>query len=157
MNPQSAGPQPQLPQRHLSDDDLIARLYGLDADPNAHLEACEICTGRWEIVQDRRAIVAAPSAPSPTQLAAQRREVLARAEAPAGWRRAWVPALAAALLIAAGLAFYQPGEPAAPPSSPVAVDAVDAAWYDDVYSAQPVEPRAASPLRALFEEELETE
>ena len=157
MNPQSAGPQPQLPQRHLSDDDLIARLYGLDADPDAHLESCEECTGRWEIVQDRRTIVAAPAAAPAAVLAAQRRQVLARAEAPTAWRRAWVPALAAALLIAAGLAFYQPGEPATPASSSVAVDAVDAAWYDDVYSAQPVEPRAASPLRALFEEELETE
>lgn len=149
MNPQATGP-------HLTDDQLIARLYGLDATADRHLEACEPCSARWEAVQDLRASVAGPASVSSALLADQRRQVLARLEPlPVWhWRRGWTPALAAAaLLIAAGLALYQPGETAALPPPPVAVQTSDPVWYEDSYTIQPVEPRAAAPLRELFEEE----
>ena len=40
---------------HLSDDDLIRRLYGLDDAGGAdHLKACLDCLRRWEAVRERR-------------------------------------------------------------------------------------------------------
>ncbi len=141
---------------HLTDDQLVARLYGLEAEPNAHLEACEACSARWEQVQDRRATVAAAPSVSHWQLAAQRRQVLARMDhVPLWhWRRVWAPVLAAAaMLIAAGVMLYEPSERAAPPRAPVTAEQADPVWYGEPYSIQPVEPRAAGPLRELFEEE----
>jgi hypothetical protein len=143
---------------HLSDDQFIDRLYGIEGGPESHLESCAECLERWEAIQQRRAEVVTRVPVSPAALGEQRRQVLERLEPPR-WRsrRVWAPALAAALLIAAGLAWYRPTEPPAPAPEPAAAEAADPSWYEDAYFTQPVEPRAASPLRALFEEETAAE
>jgi hypothetical protein len=93
---------------------------------------------------------------SARSLAAQRLQILERVERPTGshaWR--WVPVAAAASLLAAGLFFKQSSSvPQAAPPASVAVNAeADAELFTDVYSMeQDVEPRAAAPIRALFQE-----
>jgi hypothetical protein len=90
----------------------------------------------------------------------QRQEILdrleARSSAEHAWR--WVPATAAAALLAVALTVYRPPavyhDIGVPPTSPAAVTAEsDAELFTDVYSMeQDVEPRAAVPMRALFQE-----
>ena len=145
---------------HLSDDELIGLLYGLgDAErpsgraaPSAASAGAK-CSGRWGEPAWRSATEI-----SGRRLAAQRQQILERLDAlvrtPA-WR--WVPAAAAASLLAAGSCSY-PADPArstaragcaASPSMPKPMRKL----FTDVYSMeQDVEPRAAAPIRALFQE-----
>ena len=145
---------------HLSDDDLIRRLYGIGEEDD-HLAACSECSDRWLAIQNviRSARAEQPRAPEMTgrKLAVQRRQILAKLDQPlAGsllWR--WVPPAAAASLLAAALILSRPTSPVTPtPAATVAVNAeADAQLFTDVYSMeQDVEPRAAAPIRALFQE-----
>jgi hypothetical protein len=92
------------------------------------------------------------------RMAAQRVQVLARVEQPstAAWR--WVPVAAAASLLGVGLFFnQQPHQrPALPTQAHPAVTVnaeADAELFTDVYSMErDVEPKAAAPIRALFQE-----
>jgi hypothetical protein len=135
--------------RHLSDDDLLDRLYGLaDSDPadaSGHLERCADCQGRWLRLQNERARIAAPGEVSASFLAGQRRRIYARlGERPRPQMR-WAPALAASCLLAVGVFLYRP----APAPHPAVVS--DAQLFSDVYSMeQSVEPRAAEPIHELF-------
>ncbi len=142
---------------HLSDDELIGLLYGL-GDPERHLDGCSECGERWSEMQRAlgRTRVESATEISGRRLAAQRQQVLERLNRPLSahsWR--WVPAAAAASLLAAGLVIYRPSSTLHPaPVAPVAVSAEpDAQVFTDVYSMeQDVEPRAAAPIRALFQE-----
>ena len=138
---------------HLSDDELVELLYGL-GDPDWHLTGCAECSGRLSVMRKTRAaVVATPEINGPL-LAAQRQRVLDRLERPAlGWR--WVPPVAAASLLAAALFLYhQPAVPQhVPQSGPqtVSIEA-DAELFTDVYAMErDVEPRAAAPIRSLFQ------
>lgn len=155
---------------HLNDEQLIARLYDVpDPATQAHLVECGECLERYETIEHRRAQVTALRQPSAAELARQRAAVLTQIESPPGLvRRAWVPALAAALLIGAGLFFTRPAEvpseaAAAPAMTGPAGNATDVNWYEDDWYADVyggidlMEPRAATPIRELFEEELATE
>jgi len=145
---------------HLSDDDLIRRLYGI-GEEDGHLATCSECSDRWLAIQNviRSARAEQPRAPEMTgrKLAVQRQQILAKLDQPlAGsllWR--WAPPAAAASLLAAALILSRPTSPVAPtPSATVAVNAeADAQLFTDVYSMeQDVEPRAAAPIRGLFQE-----
>ena len=155
-------PQQHL-QKHLSDDELIGLLYGLGniEDAESHLAGCSECDERWSAMH--RALGMARSASAKTteisarRLAVQRQQILERLEQPLpvslGWR--WVPVATAASLLAAAMFLYQ--RPSVPQSAPPATAAVnaesDAQLFTDVYSMeQDVEPRAAAPIRALFQE-----
>jgi anti-sigma-K factor RskA len=88
-------------------------------------------------------------------LAAQRHQILEHLERTSSawsvWR--WVPAAAAAALLAVAVYRYQPSK--APVSAPaVVINAEsDAELFTDVYSMErDVEPRAAAPIRSLFQE-----
>jgi hypothetical protein len=144
---------------HLSDDELIGLLYGL-GDGENHLERCPDCGERWNAMHRAlgmaRAEAAAPEI-SARKLAAQRVRIQERLERPSSgshaWR--WVPVATAASLLAAGLFLRQSSSvPQPAPSAPTAVNAeADAELFTDVYSMeQDVEPRAAAPIRALFQE-----
>jgi hypothetical protein len=63
-------------------------------------------------------------------------------------------ATAASLLAAAMFLYQRPGVPQPAPAAPVAINAeADAQLFTDVYSMeQDVEPKAAAPIRALFQE-----
>lgn len=144
---------------HLSDDELIGLLYGL-GDSENHLAGCSECGERWSAMHRAlgmaRAEAVAPEI-SGRKLAAQRQQILERLEHPSSgslaWR--WVPVATAASLLAAAMLLHQrPSVPQPAPPAPAAVNAeADAQLFTDVYSMeQDVEPRAAAPIRALFQE-----
>ena len=145
---------------HLSDDDLIRRLYGIGEEDD-HLAACSECRDRWLAIQNviRSSRAEQPRTPEMTgrKLAVQRQQILARVNQPlAGslvWR--WVPPAAAAASLLAGVLFLsRPTSPVTPPEATAVVNAeADAQLFTDVYSMeQDVEPRAAAPIRGLFQE-----
>ena len=142
---------------HLSDDELIAMLYGL-GDAGGHLAGCPECGERWDAMHKALGMARAESAKlteiSARKLATQRLEILKRLENPVSpslaWR--WAPVGAAAFLLAAGLFLHQ--RPTVANQTPAAVAAeADADLFTDVYSMErDVEPKAAAPIRALFQE-----
>jgi hypothetical protein len=142
--------------QHLSDDELIERLYGL-GDAEGHLTVCSECSERLNAMDKAR--VATVNAPeiSGRRLAAQRLQILERLEHPSSgllaWR--WVPVAAAASLLAAGLFIKQSSSvpQSAPPAAALVSPEADAELFTDVYSMErEVEPKAAAPIRALFQE-----
>ena len=146
---------------HLSEDQLIELVYGLD-DAAGHLSGCPECSERLRGMRRVRAEAAGGSEISARLLAVQRQRILDRLQQPSAkspvWR--WIPAAAAATLLAAALVLSRPA--AIPLPAPVAVSVeTDAALFTDVYAMeQDVEPRAAAPIRNLFQEtsfELEKE
>ena len=145
---------------HLSDDDLIRRLYGI-GEEDGHLAACADCRDRWLAIQNvvRSARAEAPRPPemSGRRLAVQRQQVLARLGQPLALSRTWrwVPAAAAASLLATALFLSRPTSSEPPPraATVVANPEGDAQLFTDVYSMeQDVEPRAAAPIRGVFQE-----
>jgi hypothetical protein len=131
--------------RHLSDDDLLDQLYGL-GENNAHLESCGDCARRWSELQERRARLAAAENVSFDLLAAQRRKIYARLGKRPGGSMKWVPAVAAAGLLAIAALVYRPPAPVRP-------NPADADLFSDVYSMeQSTEPAAAAPIHGLFED-----
>jgi hypothetical protein len=142
---------------HLSEDEMIALLYGLH-DTEDHVASCAECGERLRAMGKARLATVDPPLINGRRLAVQRLRILERLEHPSSgllaWR--WVPvATAASLLAAAMFVHYQrPGVPHAAPPAPAAVNAeTDSELFTDVYSMeQDVEPRAAAPIRALFQE-----
>ncbi len=145
---------------HLNDDELIALLYGL-GDTEGHLAGCSECRERWSTMHRALGMARAESSKateiSGRRFAAQRLQILERLDQPSsvslGWR--WVPVATAASLLAAAMFLHQ--RPSAPPPAPTASAVVnaeaDAELFTDVYSMeQDVEPKAAAPIRALFQE-----
>lgn len=131
---------------HLTNDQLVDQLYGLAQ--HQHLSDCGVCAKRWSDLRARREqIVTAAGGESDEFFMAQRARVRARLEKEPRARLGWVPAaVAAACLLAVGLFVHRPA--AAP-----AMDAGDAQLFSDVYSMeQSVEPNAAAPIHALFED-----
>ena len=155
----------ELWTQHLSDDRLIGRLYGTDPEArlaeDAHLEDCRECARRWGVLQRERARVLGDLPEDFALWNEQRRRVLERAESgeaePASnWARAWATAGFSAAFLAAGLWFYVPQDPLAAPVPAAAVDVSDPGWYEETYSVmEPDEPRAAGPIRVLFEQKEE--
>jgi predicted anti-sigma-YlaC factor YlaD len=129
---------------HLSDDELLDRLYGLSED--SHLDHCEDCARRWSDLVEQRARLAAPEQVSSDILAAQRRRIYARLGEQPRERKAWTPALAAACLVLVGVLLYRPVATPIP-------DSADDQLFAEVYSMeQAIEPLGATPIHALFED-----
>jgi len=142
---------------HLTDDELIALLYGL-GDAEGHVAGCAECAERWSEMQRALGKVRVESAVEisgrklASTLVRQRQQILERLEHSSrglhGWR--WAPAAAAAALLAVTLFLSRPFS--APSPAPVNAES-DAQLFTDVYSMeQDVEPRAAAPIRSLFQE-----
>jgi|HubBroStandDraft_5_1064220.scaffolds.fasta_scaffold351832_2 hypothetical protein len=146
--------------RHLTNDELLDRLYGLgeaEGETNLHLKGCAECADRWRAFELRREETAAWPEVSSEFLAAQRRGIYARLEEHSGGMHVrWAPALAAGFLLAAGVYLAIPGRHAVPNRpAPVAhvvhAEMTDEQLFSDVYSMeQSAEPRAAVPMHALF-------
>ena len=149
--------------QHLSDDELIGMLYGLGdlGEAESHFAGCPECSERWSAMQRALGTARTQSAKtaeiSGRRLAAQRLQILERLERPPSgllaWR--WVPVATAASLLAVAMFLHQrPAVPVAATPTPTAVHTeADAELFTDVYSMeQDVEPRAAAPIRALFQE-----
>jgi hypothetical protein len=145
---------------HLSDDELIALLYGL-GDAESHLAQCQECGERWSAMHRALGMTRSESARmleiGGRRLAAQRQEILQRLENPPSGLRAsnWIPAAAVAALLAVAMFLQQHTQvaPAVPAAKATLNTETDAELFTDVYSMeQDVEPRAAAPIRALFQE-----
>jgi hypothetical protein len=139
---------------HLTDEQLIAHLYEIaDEASKPHLDSCEECQVRWAAIEQRRRAAILPSqAASEEIFIRQRQAVLNNSNGrTTPLRSAWLPAGAAALAFAA-LLYLQPTKPAhtVPPASDPA-PVLEAGWFDEAYASVSVEPRAAQPLRELFE------
>lgn len=137
--------------RHLSDGEMLNRLYGVGGEAghdDAHLEQCRDCAARLAAFEARRRELAAPQPVSPQFLMAQRRAIYSRMGEQPHSRMKWAPALAAACLLLIGLMAHHPV--AAPPVHP---SSSDAQLFSDVYSMeQSTEPQAAAPIHELFED-----
>jgi len=133
--------------QHLSEDALLNQLYGLN-DHRPHLERCDECSARWRDLLERRSRLTAEVEVPNEFLWAERRKIYARLgqERPSGAR--WAPAWAAAGLLAVAAFLYHPAAPA-----PERSDSTDAQLFSEAYSMeQSLEPRAAAPIHALFED-----
>lgn len=163
--------------RHLTNDELLNRLYGLseaEGETNLHLRECAGCAERWRAFERRRAETAAwpelSGVASNEFLASQRRAIYARLEERSGGIHVrWAPAVAAGFLLAVGvyLSIPGPGRHAvqqsatsthtsthnrpAPAAHVVHAEMSDEQLFSDVYSMEEsAEPRAAVPMHALF-------
>lgn len=143
---------------HLSDDELIGLLYGI-GDADCHLDVCPDCEGRWEEIQQALGRTRSESAVDvgARRLAIQRQQILDRLETGEPNRPSWIPAAAAASLLAVALLFswssFSPRPISAPEPAAVAAPAEsDAELFTDIYSMErDVEPQAAAPMHALFQ------
>jgi predicted anti-sigma-YlaC factor YlaD len=143
---------------HWTEDDFIARLYGV-GQPDAHLDECGACREAWKGFQARREFVrAGEEAEIPAEvLMAQRRAIHRRMDRePRPAVKRVVPILAAAGMLAMGLLLVRSAAVSPRPQDHVTVvesPASDEKFFQEVAAiAQSVEPRAAKPIEALFEE-----
>jgi predicted anti-sigma-YlaC factor YlaD len=137
---------------HLSNDELLNRLYGVSQDQTSddgHLESCPQCARRWQEMRERRALSIQESGIEvPEQFfSAQRNAIYARLEKASPRRWLWAPAaVAAGGLLAVGLFVHRP-------ATPPRAESTDVQLFSDVYSMeQSAEPAAAAPIHALFED-----
>jgi hypothetical protein len=137
--------------KHLTIDELVDRLYGVGSGD--HLNSCADCSERFRELRERREMAAESAPVSYEFLAGQRRNIYARMGEKPQARMKWVPALAAAACLAAFSVFvhYPAAHPATQVAKPVVVDPQ---LFADVYSMeQSMEPLAAKPIDALFEQD----
>jgi len=138
---------------HLSEDSLLNAVYGIAEDgANVHLRECADCAQRLNEWHEKRTAAVADVEIPAEFLAAQRRKIYERIERPSRKRWLWAPGLAAACALAVGILVYHPAPQRQPVHHPAEIS--DAQLFGDVYSMeQAVEPAAAAPVRALFEEQ----
>jgi anti-sigma factor RsiW len=140
--------------RHLTNDELLDRLYGIgDNTGAAHLAACPECSTRYLEFENRRAASNAEPPISNASLAAQRRAIYAHIDSEANAQTRWAPALAAGVLLAVGVFLYRPLTHIADRPRPAAhTEISDEQLFSEVYSMEEsAEPRAAAPIQGLFE------
>ncbi len=144
---------------HLNQDELLNQVYGLGGK-EAHLLECADCSLRLEAMSAAKARLRPEEFPAtPEFLAAQRRGVQARVKRAEALPARLAPALAAAFLLAIGVFLFHPHAQRqtvpVPAAAAVQVDSVanNEQLFSDLYSMEETfEPRAAAPIRALFEE-----
>ena len=138
---------------HLSEDALLDAVYGIAGnEAETHLRECADCARHLREWQEKRAATAASVEIPGEFLAAQRRKIYERIEHPSRKHWLWAPGLVAACALAVGIFVYHP----TPHEQPVnqRAEISDAQLFGDIYSLeQVVEPAAAAPARALFEEQ----
>jgi hypothetical protein len=144
--------------RHLSDDALVEAIYGV-RDIQPEVAECTDCAGRWQQAQAVRTQAVQPVDVSAEFLAAQRRRIYQRIDQPQPWHRSvlkWAPGLAAAGLMIAGFLTYSPGSGTSPTEKASVAETQeisDSQLFSELYSLeQSVEPSAAAPIRAMFED-----
>ena len=154
-------------ERHWQDDDLFRKLYGLAAESGVsdqHLIACRGCSERWEALQLVRAeyLSEAEAGMVPeSRLMEQRKSLWVRIDHPRRfWLAKWTPVAATSLMLAAGLVLLHPDRPApvlqtsqVARQSNGAAQISDAELFSDLSAmASPAAPKAAEPIRGLFED-----
>jgi anti-sigma factor RsiW len=142
---------------HLSEDALLDAVYGIaGSGAEAHLRRCADCAQRLQEWHEKRA-AAVENIEIPSDfLAAQRKKIYARIERPSRKHWLWAPGLAAACALAVGVFVYHPVpyHPAPKEQPQRRAEISDAQLFGEVYSMeQSLEPTAAAPAHALFEEQ----
>jgi len=140
--------------RHLTNDELLDRLYGIClSDAESHVLECPDCANRYRAFEERRTKTAAEPAISRDTLAAQRRAIYGRIDAARETPTGWAPALAAGVLLVAGMFLYRPLIRIADRPAPAALTEIsDEQLFTEVYSiVDSAEPLAAAPIQGLFE------
>jgi hypothetical protein len=136
--------------KHWSDEQLVARLYGVGPE-DGHFEVCPSCARRWEAMRRRyESLRPAGIDVSEEHLAAQRRAIRTRL----GEKRHPLPRVLVPVLVTALLAMivivYRP----APTPPPAEEKVSDSQLFDDVFRRiSGAEPNAIGPIRSLFEEQ----
>jgi hypothetical protein len=144
-----------MENQHYSDEELIGRLYGLEAN-DGHLDVCPECRSRLGAMKQRQSLVTSQEPHiSKGFLAEQRHAVWARIEKPAAPQMFWkaASAFAGMAILVIGFLAYQPMN--TPTSQPAAATATvsDAQLYADISTVvETPEPLAVTPIRGLFEE-----
>ncbi len=137
---------------HLTDDDLIRMLYGVEPQ-SGHLAECEGCRARWDRLAVRRKELLESRPEVPVDLLARQREairdrVLGRSRS--GFPSRLAPALAAVGVVVLALVLSRP----VPEPQPTRA-ANDGGLYTEIYSlVESPEPMAAEPIYGLFDNNL---
>jgi hypothetical protein len=135
--------------RHLTGGELIAKLY------SAESETCPECRVRLLALEGLRVEAAASEEVSAEFLARQRRTIYARMGARSRPLLGLAPALATAAVVALAIGLFvrQPArQPARTPVIAAQAEVGDSQLFSELVSMeQSAEPRAALPIRALFE------
>jgi predicted anti-sigma-YlaC factor YlaD len=137
-----------MENRHWSDDDFLARLYGI-GPTNDHLDACEECRTRWEKLQlERIRMLSREIQVSQELLDRQRRSVFGRLEqSPRRVRLRLAASLAALLLTLVIVALVRPSLQREPMDV-----ASEAKIFEEVFKiSSSTEPSAIEPMQLLFE------
>jgi hypothetical protein len=139
-------------QEHLNEDALLDAVYGIaGSQAEAHVRGCADCAQRLNEWHEKRAAAVESVEISSEFLAAQRKKIYERIERPARMHWLWTPGLAAACALAIGVFAYHPADKPQPDKR---AEISDAQLFGDVYSMeQSLEPAAAAPARALFQEQ----
>jgi anti-sigma factor RsiW len=140
---------------HWTEDELIARLYGVGPD-NDHIETCAECSRRLKTIEQTRAARDAAITqlePDFEFLAAQRRKIYQNLSV--GNRRSFVwrlaPALAMCFVLVLGFVLFTRNERSNVPAE--ASRQTDTQLVEYVGgAAMDSEPAAVAPLEGLFEE-----
>ena len=137
---------------HLSEDELLDRLYGISGRSDVRLDLCSECRGRWNALSKARSSQLARQQPDLTEafLSHQRVKLMSAIERRAArpWLPGPLPALAAAMVCAVAVVLSLPK----PAPEPYRIS--DAQFFSEVYSvAESNAPRSAEPIQNLFQGE----
>ena len=134
--------------RHHTDDELLDRLYQ-SGEEDEHTVSCAACRARWEtLIERRRAVLETPETPAGC-MEAQRIRIQARIDSEGSARLAFGlrPVFALGMLLTLVVLLNRPVEPPAP-----VIASGETRIFTEIYqSLQYDEPRAAEPVRAMFE------
>ncbi|MFN3323779.1 MAG: hypothetical protein ACK5AZ_09810 [Bryobacteraceae bacterium] len=135
--------------QHWSEDDFLDRIYGIGPADDSHLAECYACRERWNQFARARAAILEPPAVPADLLAAQRRAIRARMDAPSRAPLRVASAAAAMLVLVLSVTLLRKPEAVEP-----MVATSDAQLLSEIYSEvfEYDEPWATSPVRALFVE-----
>jgi hypothetical protein len=139
-----------MSDKHYSDDDLVARVFGLDA-ADGHLDTCESCNRRLDLFRRRHLARHVLDTEVPAGLLAdQRRAVYSRLlqAKPRRFRSGWVPVPVAAMLLV--VAMFTVFRPAAQKQSADAISE-DQALQDVFTAASGTATTGLKPVKFLFE------
>lgn len=136
---------------HWTEQDFIHHVYGI-GPADGHLDGCGECRARWEAIRTQREFVLEEPEVSHELLARQRREIYGRlGRQPSRTALRVAPAFAAVLLLLLGFFFTRPAP--VPVAATPAAAVSDTQLFSEIYALeQSSEPRAVTPMRALFEE-----
>lgn len=138
---------------HWTDDEILEALYGLRPE-DAHLRNCTDCHERWRnAVEQRRWIARGVTVPVEL-LSEQRTRIYDRVESRGfGLGVRLSPALAAVAVVVLGL-FVSAPQPKTDPAVSAMSAKSDAQFFNEISSmVDSAEPRAAAPIRNLFQEQ----